>query len=417
MQHPPPAADTGVGFYEKLGVAKDASESDVKKAYRKLAVKCHPDKGGDPEEFKQITEAYEVLSDAGKRQLYDKYGKEGLERGGPPRSRDDIFSQMFGGQGRGMPQQPQGPVKTENVNHVLKVPLDQLYNGVMKKLAINKNMTCTNCTGTGSKSGKPAVVCPGCRGQKHRVVMRQMGPMVQQIRVRCDQCGGAGSIIAADDVCGTCQGVKVTTERKVLEVYIDKGMRHKAKITLHGEADEQPGSEPGDVIFHVHELEHATFLRKGDDLITQQVVSLKQALCGCKFVLEQLDGRKLLVECPAGGVIKPGLVRCIEDEGFPVRGMPHVRGRLVIRFEVEFPLELPVQTVAKLAELLPGEQDSANVEDDDDTVQLCDLVAVDPTTVGQQQSSGSSACACTSRAPPAAAAHPHAPLTSRPPTR
>eukprot|EP01051_Picozoa_sp_SAG22_P015103 SAG22_NODE_1928_length_3293_cov_29.434878_2_plen_318_part_00 len=195
-----------------------------------------------------------------------------------------------------------------------------------------------------------------------------MGPMVQQIRVRCDGCGGAGVLIEPADVCPTCQGVKVTTERKVHEVYIDKGMRHKSKITLHGEADEQPDCEPGDIVFHVHELEHERFLRKGDDLITQQVrlwkrtdrlsetdlakpvgappaspcacclpsdcrllplwcclrlsclnhahthaqvLSLKQALCGCMFVIEALDGRKLLVECPAGGVIKPGLVRCI----------------------------------------------------------------------------------------------------------
>eukprot|EP01051_Picozoa_sp_SAG22_P015102 SAG22_NODE_1928_length_3293_cov_29.434878_1_plen_174_part_00 len=135
----PPADSTE--YYEKLGVAKDADENEIKKAYRKIAVKVHPDKGGDPEEFKKLTEAYEVLSDAHKRQLYDQYGKEGLERGGPPRSRDDIFGSIFGGGGgRGGPRQPQGPAKTETVNHVLKVPLDQLYNGAVKKLAVNKNM-------------------------------------------------------------------------------------------------------------------------------------------------------------------------------------------------------------------------------------------------------------------------------------
>jgi DnaJ family protein A protein 2 len=367
-------------------VEKGATQDEIKKAYRKLAVKSHPDKGGDPELFKQITEAYEVLSDAEKRPLYDKYGKEGLETGGGGRGRGDIFEQMFGG-GRGGRREPAGPRKTQDVNHVLKVPLDHLYMGALKKLAINKNVICLSCEGNGTESGEPPVKCPGCDGHGVRMVVRQMGPMLQQMRARCDQCGGTGTLIAEADVCQKCKGVKILKERKVLEVYVDKGMRNKQKITLHGEADQQPGCEAGDIIFHVQELEHDTFLRKGDDLITQQKISLKEALCGCKFTLEQLDGRKLLVEVAPGDVIKPGLVKCIADEGFPVRGMSHVRGRLIIRFEVEFPTELPAETVSAIAAILAGGTQAEDFDDSD--AMLCDLVAVDLKSIGRQQASSS----------------------------
>ncbi|OQR92736.1 hypothetical protein ACHHYP_03304, partial [Achlya hypogyna] len=146
-------------FYETLGVSKDASAADIKKAFRKLALKNHPDKGGDPELFKNITVAYEVLSDPEKRELYDKYGEEGLQQGGGPSAGADIFSQMFGG---GMRQQ-RGPPRGEDLTHPLKVSLEDLYNGKTVKLAVNRDVVCGGCSGKGGPEGAEKV-CDTCNG-------------------------------------------------------------------------------------------------------------------------------------------------------------------------------------------------------------------------------------------------------------
>lgn len=325
-------------LYETLGVEKDATAAQIKKAYRKLAVKYHPDKGGDEAKFKEVSAAYEILSDADKREKYDKYGLEGVADGGGGggRSPDDLFSMFFGGGGG----RRSGPRKGEDVTHPIKVSLEDLYNGKTVKLAIHRQVIV----------GDPRV-CDNCQGQGVVVEMRQIAMgMVQQIQRKCPSCGGAG------------YKYQSKKERKVLEVHIDKGMRHNQKITFSGMADEKPKMEPGDIVFVVQEKDHDTFKRKGADLLMVKHVSLNEALCGFEFIVKQLDGRNLVVKSQPGEVIKPEadssspFVKIVPNEGMPSRGNPFVKGNLYILFRVDFPENgsLDETTVKQLKKLLPN---------------------------------------------------------------
>jgi DnaJ family protein A protein 2 len=160
--------------------------------------------------------------------------------------------------------------------------------------------------------------------------MRQLAPgMVQQMQARCPQCEGTGTVIKQKDKCGTCSGKKVNQEKKVLEVQFDKGMKHNQKVVFAGEADEAPGQVPGDVVFVVQQKEHAKFTRKGDDLLIEQKILLVEALCGTTFIVEHLDGRKLVVKSTPGECIRPGDVKTIDDEGMPMYKNPFVKVSII----------------------------------------------------------------------------------------
>ncbi|CAN0112486.1 unnamed protein product, partial [Discosporangium mesarthrocarpum] len=327
----PPADVDTEELYNILGVSKDATEGEIKKAYRKLALKNHPDKGGDPEQFKEITMAYEILSDPKKRQLYDQYGKDGVEQeDGPGHSAEDIFSMFFGGQRRG----PSGPRKGDDDRHKLKVGLEDLYNGKTCRLAVSRNKVCTACEGLGGKAGA-AKSCEVCHGRGVQVQFRQIGPgMVQQVQSSCSICRGEGKVINERDKCKVCMGKKTVKERKVLEVNITKGMKNGQKIVFHGEANEAPGIIPGDVIFIVEEKEHPLFRRKGSDLVMEHTLTLVEALCGFDFSITHMDKRTLRVKSTPGQVTKHDDVFMIDHEGMPTVGNPFVKGRLFILFKV-----------------------------------------------------------------------------------
>lgn len=340
-------------LYKVLGVEKDADENEIRKAYKKLALKNHPDKGGDVEKFKEISAAAEILCDPEKRKTYDQYGMEGLEGGGEGgHSAEDIFSMFFGGGGRGGGRR--GPQKGEDIVHSIKASLEDLYNGKTVRLAISRNKPCPDCEGRGGKVGCEKH-CNDCQGRGVRIQLRQIGPgMVQQMQSACGNCKGTGKLIDEKDKCKACKGNKVYKDRKVLEVNIEKGMVHGQKIKFSGEADEVPGTLPGDVIIVVQEKEHEVFKRKGADLVIPFELQLSEALCGFVKTITHLDGRVLKIEVPAGQVTKHDSVKIIRGEGMPQHGNIFNKGGLFVHFNVKFPKTLPANVVSQIKGLLPA---------------------------------------------------------------
>jgi len=354
-------------FYKELDVVKDASTADIKKAYRKLAIKHHPDKGGDPEKFKAISRAYEVLSDPEKRRSYDEYGEEGLD--GSASNATDIFDLFFGGGGRS--RRPAGKRKGEDIVSSLKCTLEQIYSGATRKLAINKDVICPECSGRGGPEGCK-VDCKDCGGQGVRVQIRQMGPMITQTQSACGACEGQGKVLREDLKCKKCRGQGVIKERKVLEVHIDKGVPNRHRIVFSSEADEKPGEIPGDVVFVVEQAEHGIFTRNGIHLRITKTISLVEALTGFEFPLTHLDGRKLLITSRPGEITKPKDVKVVKEEGMPSHKNPFVKGNLLIDFEVVFPdkSQLSADARKKLRDILPKPVDHHKLSKDDPDVEV-----------------------------------------------
>ncbi|KAI8059211.1 hypothetical protein BC940DRAFT_248002 [Gongronella butleri] len=350
-------------YYEILEVEVDASDSEIKKA-----MKYHPDKSDDDgERFKEIAQAYETLSDPQRRADYDRFGSEGPGGGPGGMSADDLFANLFGGGGGGGPagfdffgggagggfgMPPRGPRKGETMRSPLQVSLEDLYLGKRTKMALEKNVICVTCQGRGGKTGATKT-CTGCKGRGFQVVARQMGMgMLQQMQVPCGDCNATGEIVK--DRCKKCKGKKVTVEKKIMEVFIEKGMADGQKIVMKGEGDQEPGVEPGDVILVLQQKEHATFEREGADLLCRITISLTEALCGFdKVLLTHLDGRGIHVKHPAGSVIKPGLVKRIPHEGMPIYRRSEDRGDLYVQFHVEFPDDGALLDLGALAAALP----------------------------------------------------------------
>lgn len=348
-------------FYDLLGLPKDASLDQIKKAFKVAARTHHPDKGGDAEKFKEINRAYEVLSDADKKNLYDKYGEEGLERGGPSAGGADIFD-LFGMGNRRA--NAGGKKRGEDVVFPLKVTLEDLYNGGTKKLRLTKNIICPDCTGKGGKADA-VQPCKACKGQGVRLIVRQIGPgMIQQMQTTCNDCKGQGSVINEKDRCVKCEGNKTIKEKKTLDVQIQRGMKHAQRIVFHGEADEAPNTIPGDVVVVLQRKEHPYFNREGANLFMKKSITLNEALTGFEFAIKHLDERVLLVKSEPGIVYKPGDFKCIKDEGMPNLKNPRSKGSLYIEFAVEFPKsnELPENTIKLLKKILPPPTDNRDAE-------------------------------------------------------
>lgn len=328
-------ADTKL--YDALGVSPDATEQQLKKAYRLGALKYHPDKNPSPEaaeKFKEMTAAYEVLSDPEKREMYDQYGEQGLGGNGMGGGMDasDIFSQFFGG-GMGGQSRPQGPRRGKDIRHSISCTLEELYKGRTAKLALNKTVLCKGCDGKGGKNVKK---CTSCNGSGYKFVTRQMGPMIQRFQTECDQCHGQGDIMSAADRCKQCNGKKVASERKILEVNVVPGMKAGEKVTFRGEGDQGPDIIPGDVVFIIDEKPHPSYTRKGDDLYHEQKIDLLTALAGGDVAFQHISGEWLKLSILPGEVIAPGTTRVVTGKGMPIPRHGGY-GNLIIKFDVEFP--------------------------------------------------------------------------------
>lgn len=332
-------------FYKLLELERSASAADVRKAYRRLAVLHHPDKGGDAEKFKEISLAYEVLSDDEKRRVYDERGEAGVQGGGGDPT--DIFEMFFGGGTGG------GKRRTKDVVHPIDLTLEQLYTGVTKKLAVNRDVI---------DASEPVRDCGVCGGTG-----RGPAPAFQPMPVHCKACSGSG------------RSYKKERVREVMEIFIEKGAPHGHRIVFAGRADEQPDCETGDVVFIVHQKEHREFRRRGADLFLERKISLLDALVGFRMVFTHLDGRRIPVKTAVGDVVQPlaegtGL-KALTGEGMPTFGQPFVFGSLFLVLSVQFPEELSPEAIVKLRLALPAPTEPEVLEGD---VVLCELEDMEP---------------------------------------
>ncbi|KAF7687038.1 dnaJ homolog subfamily A member 1 [Silurus meridionalis] len=381
------------GFYDVLGVNPSASADELKKAYRKLALKYHPDKNpAEGEKFKQISQAYEVLSDTQKREVYDRGGEAAIKEGGNGgggggvggfSSPMDIFDMFFGGGGR-MRRERRG----KNIVHQLTVPLEDLYNGATRKLALQKNVICERCEGRGGRKGA-VEVCPTCRGTGVQVRLHQLLPgMVQQLSSICGSCKGQGQRMSHRDRCKACTGRKILRQKKILEVHIDKGMKDGQKIVFHGEGDQEPGLEPGDIIIVLEQKAHPVFTRQDMDLIMTMELQLIESLCGFQKPVQTLNNRTLLITSHPGELIRPGDKKCVLNEGMPLHRRPFEKGRLIILFKVVFPEAnfLPMNKLKQLEQFFPSASEKSEPESmDDDLYIYAELEDCDPTQERRRQ--------------------------------
>lgn len=316
-------------FYEALNLKKNCTTEEVKKAYKKLAMVHHPDKGGDPEKFKEISRAYEVLADEEKRKMYDEYGEEGLENGEAPSDPTDIFDFILN---TGRQKKKRG----EDIVSEVKVTLEQLYSGATKKLAISKDVICAQCDGHGGpKDAK--VECKHCNGRGMKTYMKYHSSVLHQTEVQCNVCKGKGKYMNEKDRCQTCKGGCVIKTRKILEVYIPKGAPNKHKIVFNGEADEEPNVITGNLVVILNEKPHELFKREGVDLFLNYTISLYQSLTGFVAEIPHLDGRKILVNCTNCGFIRHGDIVEVKEQGMPTYKDPFKKGNMYITFDVEYP--------------------------------------------------------------------------------
>jgi DnaJ family protein A protein 2 len=321
-------------YYEILEVDQKASADDIRKSYRKKAVKMHPDKGGDQNAFQELQHAYEILSDPDKREVYDKYGEEGLKEGREGGEGMDIFDLLTGGgRGGGKPQKK----KTQSKLQTLKVTLEDIYKGTKKYLEISRYRVCQTCKGSGSKDPNANTKCTGCQGKGMKMIVQQIQGGYIQRTAECPDCKGEGSVIKEKDKCKDCKGQKCMQVKKVVEVELDKGANDGKRYTFPGESDEVPGAEPGDIIVELQVEKHKKFIRKGADLVYNADISLLEALTGFEIVIEHLDGRKIKIKNKPGEVVKPNILKTVKECGMPFYDSPYKFGNLYINFNIVFP--------------------------------------------------------------------------------
>jgi DnaJ-related protein SCJ1 len=321
-----------------LGVDRTASDRDLKKSYRRLSKKYHPDKNPNndtaAQKFVQVSEAYEVLSDKELRRIYNAHGAEGVKQhkergqgGGGGRSPFDIFNQFFGGGGH---FHGGGQRRGPNMEVRVDTPLRDFYVGATHEFSVEKQVICETCSGSGSADGERDT-CNKCRGQGMVIQKQQLMPGIfQQVQMQCDACGGRGSTVR--HVCPACKGERVMKSVETFELGVEKGMPRGARVQYENEGDESPDWSAGDLLVSIHEMapkvatgeesqrtDGTFFRRKERNLFWREVLSLREAWMGdWTRNLTHLDGHVVRLSRKKGEVVQPGTVDVIAGEGMPV---------------------------------------------------------------------------------------------------
>ena len=380
-------------LYDTLGVTKSASETEIKKAYRKLALKYHPDRNKDNKEeceskFKEISSAYEILSDSEKRSNYDKFGLEAVNNmGGPNINPFDIFTNMFGGGGGGgggggqpgpdmfsnmgggggmfgnmFGQQRQQNVRVKHRLEKVNVTLEDIYNEKSFKVNYKKRCVCSNCEGSGGQYKTSVIICDSCEGTGHITKVVQIGPgMISQSTSKCYKCNGVGKSIKPGEICKLCDGNKYINKNVSVTLELNKSITNGSKIVVSGGGDETVGTDKvGDLIFEIIVKPNDTFTRDKNNLVVTKTILLSEALCGCKFVIPHMDKRQLLVEIDT--IISPNMTKKLIGEGMDTNS------DIIIHFDIVFPIKIDEQRKTYLKKLLPINNSELNLENTVETI-------------------------------------------------
>ncbi|MFB3897466.1 MAG: molecular chaperone DnaJ [bacterium] len=347
-------------YYEVLGLSKTASVDEIKKTYRKMAMQYHPDRNPGnkeaEEKFKEASEAYEVLSDQEKRQRYDAYGHEGVRSTFSPGGFtwqdfhhfgdisdifgdiEDIFGlgSIFGGRtGRGR----RGIRRGADLQYELEVTLNEAATGVEKKIEIPRHESCTECRGTGAKSGTSPQTCPTCNGTGQQRFSQGFFTLAQP----CSRCRGQGTIIT--DPCPKCKGSGLIEQTRSLSVKVHPGVDTGVRLRIRGEGEAAPGGgQPGDLYVLINVKPHPVFERHENELVCQVPISFTQAVIGAEIQVPTLDG-KVSMKVPAGTP---------SHKVFRLRGkgIPDLHGQGIGDLHVQVTVEVPTKLTAKQKEIL-----------------------------------------------------------------
>lgn len=337
-------------YYEVLGISKDASDAEIKKAYRSMAKKYHPDMNpGDAEaeaKFKEVNEAYAVLSDADKKSQYDRFGHSAFEQGGQGSygggfeadfsDLGDIFGSIFGGGFGGFGSSRQNrnaPMRGEDVMARVTISFEEAVFGVKKDVSFQKIQKCPDCSGSGAAKGSSVDTCQACGGSGQRRVTQRIGGMAFQSTATCDSCRGNGKIIKKP--CSNCRGTGYIKINKTLSVNIPAGIDNGERIALRGQGcDGRNGGPSGDLIIQINVKSHSFFERDGVNLYCEIPITVSEAVLGAEIEVPTLEGKHKFV-IPEG--TQTGTQFTLKQKGVPYVNNANRRGDIIFSVAVEIP--------------------------------------------------------------------------------